>query len=82
MATGPAAFTITMQALGALHFFDALVDVKPAAAFGDPAGCLSQQYQQHSLHALVLRHLRCASGCSRCQCFTCTNVPLMSLSLQ
>jgi hypothetical protein len=61
IATGPAAFTVTMQALGALHFFDVLHDLRPVNTFGDPAACLSEPYKQHALSSLTLRHLRCAS---------------------
>lgn len=58
MATGPAAFTATMQALGSLYFLDELKGKAPGTVLGDPAGCINEDIQGHDLHALVLRHLR------------------------
>lgn len=61
MATGPAAFTVAMQALGSLYFLDNLRGTHAVPHFGDTAGCLTDEYQQHDLAALTLRHLRCAA---------------------
>ena len=74
MATGPAAFTAAMQALGSLYFLDELKGRQPADTLGDPAGCMNGAYKQHDLHALVLRHLRCARlllVCVHARCSTC-----------
>lgn len=61
-ATLPEAFAATQQALGMLHFEQALANrtAEPIVT-GDPAGCLPDAYAAEPVLERVRRELRCAS---------------------
>lgn len=59
IATGPAAFALTQQALSMTHFLEALHGRHAARARADPDHCITDTLRQHDLKQLTLRHLRC-----------------------
>jgi hypothetical protein len=63
IATGPAAFALTSQAITSLRFLDALHDKHTLDAFGDPGNCINEEMAKHDLKQLVVRHFRCAQSC-------------------
>ena len=61
VTTMPAAFTAAQQALGALHFEEALKGVSMDKPYtDDPADCLPAEYTKSSVLDHVRRELRCA----------------------